>query len=136
MVGSEPESCSVTRLGRTGPSATPYGEVIHAVSLAAQWSILDCNATGDHRAVLATNQVGIYDIYVRILGKPGGHIGICADTLLDTVTGDVLCPLGTIDLTRGKGQSKFQIAPSSMFDASLFDILWTVDTNPAFRIVQ
>ena len=101
-----------------------------------QWSIVDCNATGDHRAVLATNQVGIYDIYVRILGKPGGHIGICADTLLDTVTGDVLCPLGTIDLTRGKGQSKFQLAPSSMFDASLIDILWTIDTNPNFRIVQ
>src|SRR5262245_41825137 len=100
------------------------------------WDILDCNATADHQAVLVTNQVGIYDIYMRILGKPGGHIFICADTLQDVVTGDVLCPLGTIDLTRGKGQSKFQIAPSSMFDASLLDILWTVDTNPDFRIVQ
>ena len=100
------------------------------------WSIVDCNATNDHDAILATNQVGIYDIYVRILGKPGGHISICADTLLDTVTGDVLCPLGTIDLTRGKGQSKFQLAPSSMFDASLLDILWTLETNSDFRIVQ
>src|SRR5207249_2673119 len=100
------------------------------------WDILDCNATSDHQAVLVTNQVGVYDIYVRILGKPGGHVYICADTLTDVTTGETLCPLGTIDLTRGKGQSKFQIAPSSMFDASLFDILWTVDTNLDFRIAQ
>ena len=100
------------------------------------WDIVDCNATSDHEAVLVTNQVGIYDIYARILGKPGGHLFICADTLNDIVTGETLCPLGTLDLTRGKGQSKFQIAPSSMFDASLINILWTLDTNADFRIVQ
>lgn len=100
------------------------------------WSIVDCNATGDHTATLATNQAGIYDIYVRILGKPGGTFQACADTVTDTGTGDNLCLLGTIDLTRGKGQSKFQLAPSSMFDASLQDILWSIDTNGDFRIAQ
>lgn len=100
------------------------------------WSVVDCNATGDHRAVLATSQVGIYDIYVRILGKPGGNINICADTFEDFLAGETLCLLGTIDLTRGKGQSKFTLAPSSMFDASLENLMWTVDTNADFRIAQ
>jgi hypothetical protein len=100
------------------------------------WEIQDCNATQDHRAVLATSQVSKYDIYVRILGKPGGHINICADELVDPLSQETLCLLGTIDLTRSSGQSKFQLAPSTMFDASLFDILWTVDTNKDFRIAQ
>ena len=102
----------------------------------SDWSIVDCNATADHSAILATNQAGIYDIYVRILGKPGGHINICGDLFVDPVTGDTLCLAGTIDLTRTKGQSKFQIAPSSLFDASLEDVLWTVQTNSDFRIAQ
>jgi hypothetical protein len=80
--------------------------------------------------------VKIYDIYVRILGKPGGRINICADTFEDFQSGETLCLLGTIDLTRGKGQSKFQLAPSAMFDASLEDIMWTIQTNSNFRIAQ
>jgi hypothetical protein len=102
----------------------------------AFWTILDCNATADKQAVLQSSQVGIYDIYVRILGKPGGHISVCGDLTVDPVTGDTLCLAGTIDLTRSGGHSKFQLAPSSLFDASLGDVLWTVDTNPDFRIVQ
>ena len=100
------------------------------------WSVVDCDATSDHQATLATSQVGIYDIYVRILGKPGGHINICANTLTDFLNGETLCLLGTIDLTRSGGQSKFQLAPSSMFDASLEDLMWTVQTNADFRIAQ
>jgi len=100
------------------------------------WSILDCNATSDHSAVLATNAVGTYDIYARILGKPGGHINVCGDLTVDPATGDTLCLAGTLDLTRSKGQSKFSLAPSSLFDASLEDVLWTVQTNSDFRIVQ
>ena len=103
---------------------------------ATGWSVVDCNATADHRAILATNQVGTYDIYVRILGKPGGNIRICADTFEDFLAGETLCLLGTIDLTREKGQSKFQLAPSAMFDASLEDLIWQVDTNKEFRIAQ
>ena len=103
---------------------------------ATGWSVVDCNATSGHRAVLATNQAAIYDVYVRILGKPGGRIQICADTFEDFASGETLCLLGTIDLTRGKGQSKFQLAPGTMFDASLEDIMWTVDTNRNFRIAQ
>ena len=102
----------------------------------ADWSIVDCNATSDHQAVLQTNQVGIYNIYMRILGKPGGHLFACGQTVADFATGDTLCLLGTMDLTRGKGQSRFQLAPSAMFDASLENLIWTVDTNADFRIVQ
>ncbi|HXL14503.1 MAG TPA: hypothetical protein VN972_00335, partial [Methylomirabilota bacterium] len=84
----------------------------------------------------ATNQAGIYDVYVRILGKIGGNLHVCADTLTDFLNGETLCQVGSIDLTRGKGQSKFTLAPSAMFDASLIDLIWTVDTNPDFRIAQ
>jgi hypothetical protein len=100
------------------------------------WSVVDCNATADRRAALATNQAGLYDVYVRILGKPNGHINICADTFEDFLAGETLCLLGTIDLTRDKGQSKFTLAPSAMFDASLEDLIWLVDTNSDFRIAQ
>jgi len=100
------------------------------------WDILDCNATTDHQAVLQTNQPGLYDVYVRILGKPGGHITICGNTVTDFLSGETLCLLGTIDLTRGSGHSKFQLAPAAMFDATLQDLMWTIDTNTNFRIVQ
>jgi len=100
------------------------------------WNITDCNATGDHRAEMTTVDVAKYAIFVRILGKPGGTLHACADSLVDFAAGDTLCLLGTIDLTRGKGQSKFDIAPSTMFDASLEDIIWTMDTNSDFRIAQ
>ena len=100
------------------------------------WGVIDCNATTDHQAILQTSQVGIYDIYMRILGKPGGNFHVCGDLTIDPVTGDTLCLAGTIDLTRGKGQSKFQLAPSTLFDASLANVLWTIDTNTNFRLVQ
>lgn len=99
------------------------------------WSVVDCNATADRRAVLATKDALTYDVYVRILGRPGGHINICANTVEDFATGETLCLLGEIDMTRGK-HSKFQLAPGTMFDASLEDIMWAVDTNQNFRIAQ
>jgi len=103
------------------------------VTNSTRWEVLECGANG--KATLGTSDVGLLDVYVRILGKPGGKINICGDQFIDPITGDVLCLAGTIDLTREKGQSKFQIAPSSLFDASLEDILWTVQTSD-FRIAQ
>jgi len=100
------------------------------------WDIVDCDATADHRAVLATSDLGHLDVYVRILGMPGGHIKICGDTFEDFQNGETLCLLGTIDLTRAGWRSKFKLAPSAMFDASVQDLIWTVDTNRDFRIVQ
>lgn len=104
-------------------------------SATGNWSIVDCNATADHQAVLETSNATVLDVYVRILGKPGGNIKICANTVEDFEAGETLCLLGSIDLTRGK-QSKFSIAPASMFDASLEDLMWSVDTNADFRIAQ
>ena len=109
------------------------GAQVRVTNSTTGWSIVDCNATSDHQAVLATSQAAIYDVYVRILGKQGGNIHICANTITDYLNGETL---GTIDLTRGSGQSKFTLAPSSMFDASLEDLMWTVDTNSDFRIAQ
>jgi hypothetical protein len=106
------------------------------VTNGARWDVTDCNATADNRGEITTSDVARYDIYVRILGKPGGHIRICADTLEDFELGETLCLLGTIDLTRGTGKSRFSVAPSSMFDASLEDIIWTIDTNRDYRLAQ
>lgn len=100
------------------------------------WYIADCDATGDKWAELHTDELGVYDVYVRILGKPGGNITICADEFTDPVSHEHLCLLGTIDLTRGSGQSRFSIQPDAIFDASMFDIMWSVETNSDFRIAQ
>ena len=88
--------------------------------------------SGTRRCSKATIS-GRYDVYARILGKPNGHLNVCANVLSDP--DDPLCLLGTIDLTRGKN-SKFQVQPDSLFNAELEDILWTVDTNKDYRIVQ
>ena len=102
----------------------------------AEWAITDCNATADHQASLTETGAGVLDLYVRILGKPGGTLHVCADTLADVLNGEQLCQIGTLDLTRSKGQSKFNLVPSELFDASNIDILWALDTNRDFRIVQ
>ena len=101
-----------------------------------EWAITDCNATADHQAALTSSQAGVLDLYVRILGKPGGTLHVCADTLADALAGEFLCQIGTLDLTRAKGQSKFNLVPMALFDASNIDILWSLDTNRDFRIVQ
>jgi hypothetical protein len=98
------------------------------------WSIVDCNATGGNLATMDSNNLGTFDVYARILGKPGGNLSVCANVVTDPT--NPLCLLGTINLTRAGGQSKFQVQPDSLFDASLQNVLWTVDTNPDFRIVQ
>jgi len=101
------------------------------------WWIEDCNATADNRALLHTDEAGLYFIYVRLLGKPGGHLNVCADTLYeDGSTHDHECYLGEIDMTRGSGKARFSIEPSSMFDAELEDIIWSVETNQDFRIAE
>jgi hypothetical protein len=97
------------------------------------WRIEDCNATGNHQAVLHSDDLGIFDVYVRLLGKPGGRLDVCADYVSDA--DDALCLLGTINMTREKN-SKFRLQPDSLFDAELEDILWTIDTNKDFRIAQ
>jgi hypothetical protein len=99
------------------------------------WSIVDCNATGGNIADMTSNDLGLYDVYVRILGKPGGRLHVCAAETFTDADGD-LCLLGTIDLTRASGQSKFTVKPDSLFDASLEDVFWSVDTNSDFRIAQ
>ena len=97
------------------------------------WHVEDCNATDGHQGELHTDGLGIYDVYVRILGPEGGHLRICAD---QADVHDHLCALGTIDLTRGPGRSRFTLHPDSIFDAELEDIIWSVETNSGFRIAQ
>jgi len=106
------------------------------VTNGSAWDVTDCNATTNSRAELTTNDAGMYDIYVRMLGKPGGQLYICAQTMEDFELGETLCLIGTLDLTRNSGKSRFSIAPSVMFDAALEDLMWTANTNSNFRLAQ
>jgi hypothetical protein len=99
------------------------------------WHVENCNATDGNQAELHTDGLGIYDVYVRILGPEGAHLHICADPALEDPFIDD-CSLGTIDLTRGQGRPRFTVHPDEIFDAELEDILWNVDTNSGFRIAQ
>ena len=100
------------------------------------WSINWCNATGNDKAEIDSEAGDQYLVTVRILGKPGGTLDICADTLADYEEGTDDCLLGTINLQRGPGQSKFKVVPSSIYDASLEDLIWQTSTNDDFRIAQ
>lgn len=100
------------------------------------WHVADCNATADNRAELHTDEVGTFKVYARILGKPSGTLRICAEILYDPDTHAHLCELGTFTLHRESGQSKFQLVPDSLFDASLYNIIWSVWTNFDYRIAQ
>src|SRR5688572_8352981 len=100
------------------------------------WHIEQCDATGGDVAEIHSDELGTFDVYARILGKPNGRLQVCADTVEDVLAGEVLCALGTIDLTREGAKSRFKVQADSLFDASLEDIMWNVDTNSDFRIVQ
>jgi len=102
----------------------------------ANWDVTDCDATGDNWAELTSSQAETYYVFVRILGKPGGTFDVCANTFEDHELGETECLLGTINLVRGSGQSKFSLQPSSLFDASNYQIVWDTETNEDFRIAQ
>ena len=100
------------------------------------WHIEQCDATGGDVAEIHSDSLGTLDVYARILGKPNGRLQVCADTVEDVISGETLCALGTIDLARDGAKSRFKVQPDSLFDASLEDIIWNLDTNADFRIVQ
>lgn len=100
------------------------------------WHVQDCNATADNTGELHSDDLGTFDVFVRILGKPGGSIDICAEILFDPDTHDHICELGSINLLREGGRSKLTIQPDAIFDASLFDIIWSVTTNKDYRIAE
>lgn len=98
------------------------------------WHVADCNATADNTGELHTDELGTYDVYVRILGKPGGQLTVCAEVLADA--DGLLCELGSFTLNREGGKSQFKVQADSIFDAEYEDILWTVTTNDDYRIAQ
>lgn len=98
------------------------------------WHIANCDATGGDWGEIHTDELGTYDVAVRILGKPGGALDICADTFVDHQNGDHFCELGSINLNREGGKSQFGFQPDSIFDADLEDLVWSVYTNDDFRI--
>ncbi len=99
------------------------------------WSVLDGDATTDREAVLGASQAAIYDVYVRLLGRDASRCG-CSETRTDPLSGETLCRLGTIDLTRGPAGSQLTLAPSRLFDPKLRDLTWTVDPATGTGLAQ
>lgn len=106
------------------------------------WYIAQCDSTGNDTAVIHSDNVGVTSgtasVYIRLLGKPGGQLKVCAKLesvhlLDDDFTG---CLLGSFDLTRQSGQSKFGLPINGIFDAEVENIVWNVLTNTDFRNAQ
>jgi len=103
---------------------------------AQSWGVSDGDATSNHPATLAAAKPGIYDVYMRILSDPSADGCACAATMTDTLSGETLCLVGTIDLTGRRGQSMLELAPAAMFDASLQERTWSMNFNADLRIAQ
>ncbi len=99
------------------------------------WSVLEGDATTSRQAVLGASQAAIYDVYVRLLGRDGSRCG-CTDTRTDPLSGETLCRLGSIDLTRGSAGSRLTLAPARLFDPKLRDETWTVDPGTGTHLAQ
>ena len=75
---------------------------------------------------------------VRMLGKPGGELKFCKETVAEFQSVTEHCVIGvdpTETFTRGNGQPSFSI-PKALFDVVNEDIVWHSQTNPNFRIAQ
>ncbi len=118
------------------------------------FQVLDGNACNGALFMLPTNYT--YKTYARALGTPGGFAGMttCAiDTngTPDDPTDDVVvCSMNTLDLTRTKGQQKFQVTDAlttitfvvdgvtttvSLFDPALYGYFWNYE-NHGLRLAQ
>ena len=107
------------------------------------WDIKNCNGTGSNRAVLQSAEAGSYKIYASAKGKPGtGLNSVCVDTVFlhdngtpEDESDDVHdCLIGSFDIKREGGKSNFKLMPSKYFDASLEEIIWSMDVNGQAKI--
>lgn len=105
-----------------------------------EWNITDCNATSDRRGVLEIDEVGDYVVYAIAHGKPGTGIDVCADYISEYDGDNDLCEVGTFSISRDTGKSQMKLVPSDLFDTSLEDIIWDIDSTGApkiqFRVFQ
>jgi hypothetical protein len=101
---------------------------------APDWAVSDGDATSNHPARLVASKPGIYDVYVKVLGDLDECP--CANTRTDTISGETLCLVGTVDLSGRRGQSTLELSPAAMFDASLQERTWSMDINADLRIAQ
>ena len=104
------------------------------VTRGARWSVTDCDAASDDCGAIVTGARGAYDVYVRVQGQPAVLASLRGDTWQDWLSGETLCLVGTIDLSRGR--SELELAPASLFAGGLYGTLWSFDRNPALRICQ
>jgi hypothetical protein len=105
-----------------------------------EWDVLDCNATSDQTAKLGIDGAGDYILYAIAHGKPGTGIDVCADYISEYDGDGDLCEVGTFSIKRDGGKSQMKLVPSELFDISLEDVIWDIDSTGApkiqFRVYQ
>lgn len=98
------------------------------------WNVTDCNGTDGHRAELTTADAGQYVIYAVAKGKPGTGISVCADYLETHDSEGDLCEIGTFEIRKDGGKTNFNLVPAKYFDASLEDLIWSIDVDGQAKI--
>jgi len=77
------------------------------------FAVLDCDGTDGEAAFQLPNPdpdndgTTEYSVYARALGKPNGHAEM-ATCATDPLTGEEVCSVHVLELTRTKGRQKFQ----------------------------
>jgi len=114
------------------------------------FGVIDADAT-DGKAIYQLPGANGYTVWVRTAGKPGGNgqLYTCAEDEL----GNEICSMNVINLSREKGQKKFQdvtaeltqvcadfdgdgdIECYSIFDAAFEGYLWEYDNN-GLKVIQ
>lgn len=98
----------------------------------SEWNVTDCNATSGNKGELTVDGTGTFAVYAIAHGKPNTGLDICADSRSvheeDEMAGDEHeCLMGTFEIKREGGKSNMKLVPSSLFDTSLEDVIWSLD---------
>uniref|UniRef100_A0A6U6JWS4 Secreted protein n=1 Tax=Odontella aurita TaxID=265563 RepID=A0A6U6JWS4_9STRA len=97
----------------------------------SSYDIFCQQGNGGDKYALSVPDVGTFDVYVRILGKPDGTLDITACDLYDTDE----CLVDTFSIKRNTGKSSFTVATNQLFSDKYEDILWKVETDN-FKVAQ
>ncbi|MFB5610762.1 MAG: hypothetical protein ACE5RT_03045 [Nitrosopumilaceae archaeon] len=101
-----------------------------------KWNVTQCNGTGNNQAVIESADAGSYTVYAVAKGKPGTGVKLSCD--VDDPTSDdpddKLCEITDFEIRKEGGKTQFKVVPTQLFDASLENIIWTVDVDGQVKI--
>ena len=103
------------------------------------WDVTDCNATGGNHGEITFDGTGTYLVGVKMIGKPDTSFHICVtddreidgeDPAHDDNAGidDHDCILDEV-IVREKGKPKIRFDLQGLFDPSISNEIWSVDST-------